>query len=115
MRTLFKLLSVAASLIPGLLGVRYGVQRRMLKSAERQGSSPNGISSAEPVTIGGVRQWILIQGENVAKLVFLILHGGPGMPFPGVAYRIRSPLAVKNSELAKRFVLVKGRSIADGR
>ena len=53
-RTLFKLLFVPASLVLGLLGVRYGVQRRVLKSAERQGSSPNGLSSAEPVTIGGV-------------------------------------------------------------
>jgi hypothetical protein len=62
------------------------VWRKTLGSAVRH-ASPEGVSSAEAVTIGDVRQWILAQGEDVAKSVFLVLHGGPVMPFPGVARR----------------------------
>ena len=55
MRTLSKLLSRLAPLVRVLLGVRYGLQRRVLKSAEGQ-AAPNGISSAEAGTIGGVKR-----------------------------------------------------------
>jgi pimeloyl-ACP methyl ester carboxylesterase len=40
------------------------------------------------------------------KPVFVVLHGGPGMPFPGVAYRGRSPLAEEGSRLPEHFVVV---------
>ncbi len=38
------------------------------------------IHEARFVTLGGIEQWITIQGENRANPVILMLHGGPGNP-----------------------------------
>lgn len=105
MKRLFKLLSIPGALALGLLAGRRSLQRRVLKGAEAN-VYPSGASSAEAVTLGGVKQWILVQGEDRTRPVLLVLHGAPGMPFPGVAYRSYSPLAVRDSELARYFVLV---------
>jgi pimeloyl-ACP methyl ester carboxylesterase len=39
-----------------------------------------GISSMEYISIGGVRQWAAILGQDITKPVLLVLHGGPGSP-----------------------------------
>ncbi len=41
-------------------------------------SSPNGISESSYVTIGGIEQWVTIQGQDRDNPVLLFLHGGPG-------------------------------------
>lgn len=87
MKTLLRLLPMPGLVFLCLLALRYGLRRRVLKRSEAK-ASPNGIVSAERVTLGGVEQAILIQGEDVTRPVFLILHGGPGMPFPGVAAQV---------------------------
>ena len=62
-------------------------------------SSPNGIESLELIELGGVQQWILINGEDRTKPVLLWLHGGPGSPLMPTAYHY-------DTELIKHFVVV---------
>jgi pimeloyl-ACP methyl ester carboxylesterase len=38
------------------------------------------VDEAGFVTIGGIPQWVLVQGRDCANPVVLILHGGPGNP-----------------------------------
>jgi pimeloyl-ACP methyl ester carboxylesterase len=42
--------------------------------------TPNGIDEAMFVPIGGINQWITIQGKNRDNPVVLFVHGGPGTP-----------------------------------
>jgi pimeloyl-ACP methyl ester carboxylesterase len=41
--------------------------------------APNAINEQMFVTIGGIRQWVVIRGRNAANPVLLLLHGGPGV------------------------------------
>lgn len=59
----------------------------------------NSISSLERVQIGGVNQWILMRGDDRAKPVLLILHGGPGAASIGFARTFYS-------DLEKNYVVV---------
>jgi pimeloyl-ACP methyl ester carboxylesterase len=43
-------------------------------------ASPASIDSLEDVTLGGLREKILIQGDDLANPLLLWLHGGPGEP-----------------------------------
>ncbi|MCC5993509.1 MAG: hypothetical protein JJT99_13425, partial [Rhodobacteraceae bacterium] len=41
-------------------------------------SGPDPIAVLAPVQIGGMRQWLLIRGQDRSAPVLLWLHGGPG-------------------------------------
>lgn len=54
----------------------------------------------QAVEIGGLQQWISIDGTNSGNPVLLFLHGGPGNSVMGYANKF-------TSELQKRFVVVQ--------
>ena len=39
---------------------------------------PGSIAEAESLQLGGVEQWLMIRGQNVANPILIVLHGGPG-------------------------------------
>ncbi len=57
------------------------------------------ITSLEKVKLGGMDQWILIRGQNIANPVLLWLHGGPGAAQMPIAHYF-------NRELEKDFIVV---------
>lgn len=60
----------------------------------------SGISSSEPVQIGGINQWINIKGVTDTNPVLLFLHGGPGNSAMRYADRF-------TAKLQKHFVVVQ--------
>ena len=40
---------------------------------------PNSVAGVEYVRLGGIDQWVMVRGENVANPLLIVLHGGPGM------------------------------------
>lgn len=63
--------------------------------------TPNGISSLEEITLGGLKQWIFIRGMDQENPVLLFLHGGPGEPSMGMSSSRKS-----DANLIKNFTVV---------
>ncbi|MBS4204329.1 alpha/beta fold hydrolase [Lederbergia citrea] len=52
-----------------------------------------GISEVRELTIGGISQYILVDGQSKENPFIIFLHGGPGQPFPfGVSSRNQFPV-----------------------
>ncbi|WP_433196237.1 alpha/beta fold hydrolase [Nocardia sp. CA-107356] len=81
-------LAAAISAAPAGLLAHRQLRRRANARALRI-DTPNGISEAGFVTIGGIEQWIEIRGEDLANPVLLELHGGPGASNTYFANRTR--------------------------
>ena len=84
-RTLFKrlvrfvLLPLGVIVVIGVLGgllTRSFIQSNI--EERRNITSPNGVETLETVTIGGIKQWIQVRGNDRDNPIILYLHGGPG-------------------------------------
>ena len=75
-----------------------GGQTPPLRGGEGQ-PVPGSIAELSAVTLGGVKQWILIRGADANAPVILKVHGGPGM-----AEMATRPL---NAGLEQHFVVVE--------
>lgn len=53
---------------------------------------PNSVADAKYLRLGGVDQWVVIRGENVANPPLIVLHGGPGMSEMGFFRHFNAPL-----------------------
>lgn len=60
---------------------------------------PDSVSTLEQVTIGGVKQSVLIRGNHIENPIILFLHGGPG--YPQIAYARKY-----QRQLEKDFIVV---------
>jgi len=47
------------------------------------------IAEYEDVEIGGVKQSLFIRGINQSNPILLFIHGGPGTPYDGLAYKFQ--------------------------
>lgn len=63
--------------------------------------TPNGISSLSEITLGGIKQWIFIRGEDKSIPILIFLHGGPGAPLMGMSSSRKF-----DAELIKYFTVV---------
>lgn len=62
-------------------------------------STKRGVNESRWITLGGVRQFVLVRGDDRANPILLFLHGGPGVS--------ELPLAYKNAALEKYFTIVQ--------
>lgn len=103
---LFSLLAICALATFALLIVRAYIQKKIIWRSKKN-ISPNGYCYTETLTLGGIDQSILVQAQNKGKPVLLVLHGGPGMPFPGVSCRsVENIFQVTTSKLMENFTLI---------
>ena len=97
LRRLKILLAVLFVVLAGLLLCRAGLRESLRQRTAI--TTPGGIEALEPIELGGVRQWLLIRGEDRHNPVLLWLHGGPGTTTMPFAHRY-------DTELVRHFVVV---------
>lgn len=56
------------------------------------GVLPYSVAEAGYWRLGGVDQWVLVRGEDIANPVLVVLHGGPGMSEMGFFRHFNAPL-----------------------
>ena len=54
--------------------------------------TPNGVQESYEATIGGVKQWVYVRGQDKRNPLLLFVHGGPASPMAPVAWMFQRPL-----------------------
>ncbi|NIS83513.1 MAG: alpha/beta fold hydrolase [Anaerolineales bacterium] len=100
---LLQIIKWALYLLAGLLllGSISLLMYRVYLEKSTEIETPNGISSLEEITLGGLKQWIFIRGTDQNNPVLLFLHGGPGAPLLGM-----SSSRKYDAEMIKHFTIV---------
>jgi len=103
MKMFLQIIKWVAYLLAGLslLGLLSLLMYRAYLEKSTRIESPNGISSLEEITLGGLEQWIFIRGTDQNNPVLLFLHGGPGAPLLGM-----SSSRKYDAEMIKHFTVV---------
>lgn len=65
------------SLLVSLLSLGPSTRTRPILDAQGR-TVPGSIATLEPLTLGGVRQWLLLRGRSTDSPLLLKVHGGPG-------------------------------------
>ena len=103
MKTFLQIIKWVAAISAGLLSLIFiglmGYRTYLNNSTKIE--TPNGISSLEEITLGGVKQWIFIRGTDQNNPVLIFLHGGPGEPVLGM-----SSSRNLDAELIKHYTVV---------
>ena len=87
--------SLLAMLLPLMVSCAYTPEIRNAAGTVK----PNSITEEFSLTIGGIRQWIMIRGTDRNNPILLYIHGGPG--------KCEMPLQrIYNSELEDYFTVV---------
>jgi pimeloyl-ACP methyl ester carboxylesterase len=103
MKRLLKLSKWAAYILTGfllLVLISLQVYKSTLRNATKI-ETAHGISLLEEITLGGVKQWIFIRGEDNRNPFLIFLHGGPGAPMGGMSSSRKF-----DAELIKHFTVV---------
>lgn len=53
--------------------------------------SPNGVQESYETTIGGIKQWIYVRGQDKRNPIILFIHGGPASPMSPVMWMFQRP------------------------
>lgn len=53
--------------------------------------SPNGVQESFETTIGGIKQWIYVRGQDKRNPIILFIHGGPASPISPVMWMFQRP------------------------
>jgi pimeloyl-ACP methyl ester carboxylesterase len=69
-----------------------GLGRTRPFRAPHGGILPGSISEISYLRLGGIDQWVMIRGENVANPPLILLHGGPGLSETGFLRNFNAPL-----------------------
>ena len=103
MEVFLQVIKWAAYLLAGfsLLGFIGLLMYRAYLEKSTKIETPNGTSSLEEITLGGLKQWIFIRGEDRNNPILIFLHGGPGAPLFGI-----SSARTLYAELIKHFTVV---------
>ncbi len=54
--------------------------------------NPNGIQENYQLTIGGIKQWVYVRGQNRNNPIILFVHGGPASPISPEMWMFQRPI-----------------------